>query len=83
MCFWPQFESEGFWNSEVAYLYGIRGIPFTWLTSYLAHREQYDMVYHHDDVSSINNVFEFRQDSLLWLSPLFLFKSPLINPLCI
>ena len=68
----------------MAYFYGIRGILFTWLTSYLAHREQYDMVYHHDDVSSINNVvFEFPQDSLLWLSPLFLFKSPLINPLCI
>ena len=42
------------------------------------------MVYHHDDVSSINNVvFEFRQDSLLWLSPLFLFKSPLSNLSCI
>ena len=68
----------------MAYFYGTRGIPFTWLTSYLAHREQYDMVYHNDDVSSINNVvFEFRQDSLLRLSPLFLFKSPLINPLYI
>ena len=68
----------------MAYFYGIRGVPFTWLTSYLAHREQYDMVYRHDDVSSINNVvFEFPQDSLLWLSPLFLFKSPFINPLCI
>ena len=44
----------------MAYFYGMRGIPFTWLTSYLAHTEQYDMVYHHDDVSSINNgEFEF------------------------
>ena len=54
----------------MAYFYGIRGVPFTWLTSYLARREQYDMVYDHYDVSSINNVvFEFPQDSLLWLSP--------------
>ena len=44
----------------MTYFYGMRGIPFTWLTSYLAHTEQYDMVYHHDDVSSINSgVFEF------------------------
>ena len=59
----------------MAYFYGVRGIPFTWLTSYLAHGEQYNMVYHHDEVSSINNVVF----SLLWFSPLFLFKSPLID----
>ena len=34
--------------------YGIRGIPLTWLTSYLSHRQQYVMV--HDHTSSYNSV---------------------------
>ena len=34
--------------------YGIRGIPLTWLTSYLSHRQQWVMV--HDHTSSYNSV---------------------------
>ena len=34
--------------------YGIRGIPLTWLTSYLSHRQQCVMV--HDHSSSYNSV---------------------------
>ena len=34
--------------------YGIRGIPLTWLTSYLSHRQQCVMV--HDHTSSFNSV---------------------------
>ena len=34
--------------------YGIRGIPLTWLTSYLSHRQQCVMV--HDHTSSYNSV---------------------------
>ena len=34
--------------------YGIRGIPLTWLTSYLSHRQQCVMV--HDNTSSYNSV---------------------------
>ena len=34
--------------------YGIRGIPLTWLTSYLSHKQQCVMV--HDHTSSYNSV---------------------------
>ena len=47
---------------------GIRGVPLTWLTSDLAHREQYDMVRHH--VSSFNNVVYVGFPKALFFSPL-------------
>ena len=72
--------------------YCIRGIPdpLPWLTSDLAHREQYDMVHHH--VSSFNNVVcGVPQSSLLLTDPFplvyrwcfSLFKSPVIYPSCV
>ena len=48
--------------------YSIRGILLTWLTSYLAHREQYDMVHHH--VSSFNNVACVGLPKALFFGPL-------------
>ena len=51
---------------------GIRGILLIWLTSNLAHREQYDMVPHH--VSSFNNVVCVGFPKALFFGPpLFLY----------
>ena len=51
--------------------YCIRGILLIWLTSYVAHREQYDMVHHR--VSLFNNVVRGFLKALFFGPLLFLY----------
>ena len=40
LCTWPHFESEGFWNSEVAYSFVARGDGIPKETGVSAHRQK-------------------------------------------